>query len=165
MDVKSINIYNISNFSRRDKKHSLKKRLMCTLIYKIYVQGYIVSRPGGFFWYQYRLNWTIYYAAADKNDRGILCLQNQFFWHSRIAGEILAGAMYLIEGKFNVWWPTFGRQEVWQMSYKGHSGRHRSNHSNPTSQGHFRSFDGYLSKMFLLLLFFWSVCLRKIWIL
>ena len=33
--------------------------------------------------------------------------------------------MYLIEGQFNVWWPNFGRQEVWH-AHKGHSGRHRS---------------------------------------
>ena len=39
-------------------------------------------------------------------------------------------------------------------AHKCHSGRHRSNRSNPTSQGHFQSFDGYLHKMFLFLLYF-----------
>ena len=28
--------------------------------------------------------------------------------------------MYLIEGQFNVWWPNFVRQEVWQMPTKVH---------------------------------------------
>ena len=55
--------------------------------------------------------------------------------------------------QFNVWWPNFGRQEVWQMPHKGHSGWH-SNGSDPTSQGHFQSLDGYLHKVFLLLLYF-----------
>ena len=44
--------------------------------------------------------------------------QNQSFWHSGNAGKILAGTMYQIEGQFNVWWPNFGRQEVWQMPTK-----------------------------------------------
>ena len=30
----------------------------------------------------------------------------------------MAGTMYLLEGQFNIWWPNFGRQEVWQMSTK-----------------------------------------------
>ena len=32
--------------------------------------------------------------------------------------KILAGTMYLMEGQFKVWWPNFGRQEVWQMLTK-----------------------------------------------
>ena len=40
------------------------------------------------------------------------------------------------------------------MPHKGHSGRHRSNRSNPTIQGHFQSFDWYLHKIFLVLLYF-----------
>ena len=43
---------------------------------------------------------------------------------------------------------------MWQMPHKGRSDRHRSDCLNPTSQGHFQSFDGYLHKMFLLLLYF-----------
>ena len=77
--------------------------------------------------------------------------QNQFFWHSRNAAEILAWTMYLIEGQFNVWWRNVGRQQLWQMPHKGHSGRHHSDHSNLTSQGHFQSFEWYLYKMFLVL--------------
>ena len=34
--------------------------------------GGVDSRPGRFFWHQYGSNWTIYYAAVDKNHWGIL---------------------------------------------------------------------------------------------
>ena len=44
--------------------------------------------------------------------------KRQQYRHSGNAGEILAGTMYLTEGQFNIWWPNFGRQEVWQMSTK-----------------------------------------------
>ena len=39
-----------------------------------YFSGGVDSRSGRFFWFQYESNWTIYYAAADKNHQGILCL-------------------------------------------------------------------------------------------
>ena len=51
------------------------------------------------------------------------------------------------------------------MPHKVHSGQHRSNRSNPTSQGHFQSFDWYLHKMVSRSDLFWSACLCKIWIL
>ena len=35
--------------------------------------GGLDSMPGRFFWHQYGSNWTIYYAAADKNLRSIFC--------------------------------------------------------------------------------------------
>ena len=35
--------------------------------------GAVDSRPGRLFWHQYGSNWTLYYAAADKNHRGVLC--------------------------------------------------------------------------------------------
>ena len=38
-----------------------------------YFSGGVDSRPGRFFWHQYGSNWTIYYAAVDKNHRGVLC--------------------------------------------------------------------------------------------
>ena len=40
------------------------------------------------------------------------------------------------------------------MPHNGHSGQHRSNRSNPTSQGHFQSFHWYRYKMFLVLFYF-----------
>ena len=38
-----------------------------------YFSGGVDSRPGRFFWHQYGSKWTLYYAAADKNHRGVLC--------------------------------------------------------------------------------------------
>ena len=38
-----------------------------------YFSGGVHSRPRRFFWQQYGSNWTLHYAAADKNHRGILC--------------------------------------------------------------------------------------------
>ena len=35
--------------------------------------GAVDSRPGRLFLHQYGSNWTLYYAAADKNHRGVLC--------------------------------------------------------------------------------------------
>ena len=40
------------------------------------------------------------------------------------------------------------------MPHKGHSDQHCSNHSNPTRQGYFQSFDWYLPKVFLIRLYF-----------
>ena len=37
-----------------------------------YFSGGVDSRPERLFWHQYGSNWTLYYAAADKNHRGIL---------------------------------------------------------------------------------------------
>ena len=37
----------------------------------------------------------------------------------------MAGTMYPMEGQFNVWWPNFRRQEVWQTLTKAKS-VHRS---------------------------------------
>ena len=38
-----------------------------------YFSGGVKSRPGRFFWHQYWSNWTLYYAAADKNHWGVVC--------------------------------------------------------------------------------------------
>ena len=38
-----------------------------------YFSGDVDSRSKRFFWHQYGSNWTIYYAAADKNHRCVLC--------------------------------------------------------------------------------------------
>ena len=38
-----------------------------------YFSGGVDSRLGSFFWHQYGSSWTLYYAAADKNHRSVLC--------------------------------------------------------------------------------------------
>ena len=45
----------------------------CVLHFFPHFSGRVDSRHGRFFWHQYGSNWTIYYAAADKNHRGVLC--------------------------------------------------------------------------------------------
>ena len=45
----------------------------CVLQFFPYFSGGVESRPGSFFWHQYGSNWTLYYAAAHKNHRGVLC--------------------------------------------------------------------------------------------
>ena len=45
----------------------------CVLQFFQYFSGCLDSRPGKFFWHQYGSKWTLYYAAADKNNRGVLC--------------------------------------------------------------------------------------------
>ena len=37
---------------------------------------------------------------------------------SPLPHQSLAGTMYLIEGQFNIWWPSFSRQEECQMTTK-----------------------------------------------
>ena len=46
---------------------------LCFTIFFPYFSGGVDSRPGRFFWHQYGSKWTLYYAAADKNHRGVLC--------------------------------------------------------------------------------------------
>ena len=38
-----------------------------------YFSGGVHSKPMRFFWHQYGSDWTLYYAAADKNNRVVLC--------------------------------------------------------------------------------------------
>ena len=91
---------------------------LCFTIFFPYFSGGVDSRPGRSFWRQYGSKWTLYYAAVDKNQLRRILPQNQFLWHSGNAEKILAGTMYLMEGQFNVWWPNFAREEVWQMLTK-----------------------------------------------
>ena len=83
----------------------------CFTFFFPYFSGGVDSRHGRLFWHQYGSNWTIYYAATDKNHRSVLCHKISSS-DSGNAGEILAGTMYLTKGQFKVWWPNFGRQEV-----------------------------------------------------
>ena len=48
-------------------------KLCCVLQFFPYFSGSVDSRPGRFFWHRYGCNWILYYAAADKNHRGVLC--------------------------------------------------------------------------------------------
>ena len=38
-----------------------------------YFSDGVHSKPMRFFWHQYGSDWTLYYAAADKNNRVVLC--------------------------------------------------------------------------------------------
>ena len=70
-----------------------------------YFSGGVDSRPGRFFWHQYGSNWTIYYAAADKNHRGVLC-------HKISSSDTVAMQERFWQGQC-IWWKensTFGGQ-------------------------------------------------------
>ena len=45
----------------------------CVLQFFLYFSGGVNSRPGRCFWNQYGSIWKLYYAAAEKNHRGVLC--------------------------------------------------------------------------------------------
>ena len=110
-----------------------------------YFSGGVDSRPVRFFWHQYISNWTIYYVAADKNYWGDFATKSVLLTQQQCGRDF---------GRGNV--PDIRKIQcfVEQMPHKGHSGQHRSNRSNPISQGHFQSFDWHLYKMFLVLLYF-----------
>ena len=70
-----------------------------------YFSGGVDSSPGRFFWHQYGSNWTIYYAAADKNHRGVLC-------HKISSSDTVAMQERFWQGQC-IWWKensTFGGQ-------------------------------------------------------
>ena len=138
-----------------------KKRPILFFIPKVYLtiffpyfSGGKDSRPGRFFWHQYGSNWTIYYAAADINHRGVFC--------HKISSSNTAAVQETFWEEQCTWYKDnsmFGGQisgdrKRSRCPTKGRSGQHRSNHSNPTRQSNFQSFQWYLHKLFLVLLYF-----------
>ena len=78
---------------------------LCFTKFFSYFSGGVDSRPERFFWHQYGSNWTIYYAAADKNHRGVLC-------HKISSSDTVAMQERFWQGQC-IWWKensTFGGQ-------------------------------------------------------
>ena len=73
-----------------------------------YFSGGVDSRPGRLFWHRYGSNWTLYYAAADKNHRGIL--------YRKISSSDTVAMQERFWQEQCTWWKdnsTFGGQ-IWE---------------------------------------------------